>query len=337
MFFFKADKWFQALLPMCYSLKEARAWKEFNSSEKVIYRSWKAATFHEQICLGTSKPRLHEIVFKHPELKQYVPSLLHADLFVTWDEDKFLLFISSEKRAHLPTRGMETKHLPAQREAGIDHFRDFNGFVDISDLEAAKQSFAQLGFAPGFAAAGTFPAENYTEEAKAAKVAAGLEIAKLIKNWAEERRRDMENSRIFLSHKGVNKPLVEKIDCALRLLNLKTWFDRDDLAAGDTLVRGVDKAFAGCAAAVFFISGEYADAGVIGKEIDRALHEAAIRGDAFRIIPLVLAQHGGSDERVPAPFKTLVWKTVDDADIVPTILRALPATVQGQVRYATPK
>jgi hypothetical protein len=105
-----------------------------------------------------------------------------------------------------------------------------------------KKSFEQLGFATGFAAAGTFPAGSYTEDAKTAKAKAGEEVASLIQAWAQKRRHDMENSRIFLSHKGINKPLVEKIDRALRLLSLKTWFDRDDLAAGDTLVRGVDDA-----------------------------------------------------------------------------------------------
>jgi len=287
--------------------------------------------------LGYVQSRLHEMSFRHHELKQYIPHLLDVDLFISWDEERFFLFISPEKRAHLPTRGMETKHLALQREAGRDHFHDINGFVDISQLEAVKQGFAQLGFAAGFAAAGTFPAGSYTEEAKAAKAKAGEEVASLIQNWAQARRRDMENSRIFLSHKGINKPLVEKIDRALRMLNLKTWFDRDDLAAGDTLVRGVDNAFGGCAAAVFFISSDYVDAGVIRKEIDRAVHEAAVRNDSFRIIPLVLAQHGGSDEHVPDPLKTLVWKTVDDVEIVPTILRALPASVQGTIRYEPPK
>lgn len=287
--------------------------------------------------LGHIQSRLHEILFRHPELKHYVPHLLDVDLFISWDEEKFLLFVSPEKRAHLPTRGMETKHLPLQREAGQDPFQGINGFEDISHLDRVKKSFAQLGFATGFAAAGTFPAGSYTEDAKTAKAKAGEEVANLIQAWAQKRRHDMENSRIFLSHKGINKPLVEKIDRALRLLSLKTWFDRDDLAAGDTLVRGVDNAFAGCAAAVFFISADYVDAGVISKEIDRAVHETAMRKDSFRIIPLVLEQHGGSDEHVPGPFQTLVWKTVDDIEIVPTILRALPASVQAQVRYAPPK
>jgi len=287
--------------------------------------------------LGYIQSRLHQISYSHPELNQYIPNLLEVDLFITWHGDIFILFVSPQKRAHLPTRGMETKHLPSILNVGQVHIQNPNEYVDISDSDKVKQSFAQLGFAAGFAAVGTFPAGSYTDEAKAAKNAAGEGVARLIQNWAQARRHDVENSRIFLSHKGINKPLVEKIDRTLQLLNLKTWFDRDDLAAGDVLVRGIDSAFAGCAAAVFFISSEYVDAGVISKEIDRANHEATMRGDSFRIIPLVLAQHGGNDDRVPASIKTLVWKTVDDVDIVPTILRGLPAAVQGLIRYAPPK
>ena len=287
--------------------------------------------------LGYVQDNLYQVAFAHPELKPYLPHLPEVDLFVTWDEDKFILFISPVRRGHLPARGMETKHLPAQREQGHDLLQNLRGFENITDTPAVQQSFDQIGLAPGLAIAGTFPAGHYTEEAKAAKAGAADEVAKLIQDWAEEKRREMENSRIFLSHKGVNKPLIDRVDRALRLLNLKTWFDRDDLVAGDPLLRGVDNAFAQCGAAVFFISGEYVDAGVIRKEIDRAVHEAAMRGDTFRVIPLVLAQHGGTDERVPSPLQTVVWKTVDDVDIVPTILRGLPAFLQAQIRYAQAK
>ncbi len=287
--------------------------------------------------LGYIQGRLHEVLYNHPELKPYIPNLLDVDLFITWDEDKFILFISQEKRAQLPTRGMETKHLRQQREAGRDHFHGIDGFVDMSHLDSVKQTFSQLGFKPGFAAAGNFPAGSYTEESKNLKAEAGKVVAGLIQNWAEGRRRAMENSKIFLSHKGINKPLVEKIDYSLRLLGLKTWFDRDDIAAGDALVRTVDGAFSTCTAAVFFISDAFIDSGVIKKEIDRAIHEEAMRGDSFRIIPLVLAQHGGSDSIVPKPFQTLAWKTVDDVEIVPAILRALPQSIQHQVHYQAPK
>jgi hypothetical protein len=144
--------------------------------------------------LGYIDNSLHAIVFAHPELKKYIPKLLEVDVFVSWDLDKFLLFVSPEKRAHLPARGMETKHLPAQREAGTDLFRDLNGSVEITEIESTKTSFAQLQFVPGFAAAGIFPSGSYTEEAKAIKQKTGAEIAILIQKWAERRRQLVENS-----------------------------------------------------------------------------------------------------------------------------------------------
>lgn len=287
--------------------------------------------------LGHVQARLHELVYKQPELKNYVPDLLDVDLFFTWDGDRFILLISPVKRAHLPARGIETKHFPKLREEGQDILGALEGFVDISEVRSTREMFAAIQLTEGFAAAGIFPAGKYDEESKAQKQAAGQAVAELIIGWAKKRRYTMENSKIFLSHKGANKPLVDKVDQALRLLGLKTWFDRDDLAAGDPLVRGVDNAFSKCSAAVFFLSGQFADAGVIQREIDRAIHEQAMRSDGFRVIPIVLAQHGGSDERVPAPLQTLVWKTVEDVDILPTILKALPTSVQAQVKYTPHK
>lgn len=287
--------------------------------------------------LGLVQARLHELVFKHPELKQYVPNMMDVDLFFTWDGDKFMLLVSPEKRGHLPARGMETKHLPWLREQGRDVLGPLNEFADISEIQTTKEMFQAMQFTEGFGAAGTFPAGTYDDTSKAKKEAAGFAVAQLMIAWAQKRKHAMENSRIFLSHKGVNKPLVDKVDQALRLLGLRTWFDRDDLVAGDTLVRGVDNAFAGCSAAVFFLSGQFVDAGVIQREIDRAIHEQAMRTDGFRVIPIVLAQHGGSDERVPAPLKMLVWKAVDDIDIVSTILKALPDAVKAQIKYTPNK
>ena len=288
--------------------------------------------------LGLVQARLHELIYNNPEVKDYVPDLLSVDIFVTWEDDKFMLFISPEKRAHLPTRGMETKHLEKLRGEGKFTLLQMPpGYHDISDADFIKSLFGGMKFAEGFAAIGTFPSTTYDDESKAKKQTAGLAIAQLMIDWAQKRRHAMENSRIFLSHKGANKPLIDKVDQALRLLGLKTWFDRDDLAAGDPLVRRVDNAFVECSAAVFFLSGQFTDAGVIQREIDRAIHEQATRVDGFRVIPIVLAQHGGSDDRVPNPLKTLVWKTVDDIDIVPTILRALPDSVKAQIKYNPPK
>jgi hypothetical protein len=287
--------------------------------------------------LGLVQARLHELVYQHPELKGYVPNLLDVDLFLTWDGDKFMLLVSTAKRGHLPARGMETTHLPKLREEGRDVLGALSGFADISEVPTTKEMFAAVQFTEGFAAAGLFPVGTYDDETKAKKQTAGLAVAELMITWAQKRRRAMENSRIFLSHKGVNKPLIDKVDQALKLVGLKTWFDRDDLAAGDTLLRGVDSAFTECAAAVFFLSGDFADAGVIKREIDRAIHEQTMRADGFRVIPLVLAQHGGSDDRVPESLRLLVWKTVDDIEIVPTILKGLPESVKAQIKYTPHK
>lgn len=284
--------------------------------------------------LGTLNGPLQDIVFRRPDLKKYIPSLIDTDLLVLWDEDKFLLFVSPEKRAHYPTRGMDAKRLSEDRAAGNDLLRNLVGIERIDDHEFSKSVFRELGFAEGFAIAGIYPARDFSAQAQSMKIVVASTIAALVEEWAEERRRAMENARIFLSHKGVNKPLVEKVDRALRLLNLSTWFDKEDLVAGDPLVRGVDRAFAACSAAVFFVSADYADAGVIEKEIDRAIHEAAMRPEGFRLITIVLAQHGGLDSHVPPTLRKEVWKTVDDVEIVPTILRALPAPVQGLIKYA---
>ena len=144
--------------------------------------------------LGQIQACLHELIFRNPELKTYVPKLLEVDLYVTWDEDKFFLLLSPESRAHLPARGMETKHLPTQREKGHDIFLDANSIVDVSGSDLATQAFAQLGFAPGFAAMGVYPARSYAPESNAAKATAAAAVATLILNWGRARMKLSENS-----------------------------------------------------------------------------------------------------------------------------------------------
>jgi hypothetical protein len=291
---------------------------------------------HVELLSGIAS-KLHWLVYKNPELKPFVPDLLGTDLCVQWYNDNFILWISPEMRAWVPTRGMTMEPMAALQSALSDHEVTDWGFSEISEMAEAVAFFLKSGFTPGFASMGHYPISVYTAEAAAKREQAVVTTVDLIEGWARRRRHIVENSKIFLSHKGINKAFVEKVDRALRMLGLKTWFDQDDLMAGDPLLRSVDGAFADCSAAVFFISGDYADAGVIAKEIDRALHENAVRSEGFKIVPLVLAQHGGTDQNVPAPLQTLVWKTVQDIDVVPSILRSLPKEVQGSVRYIDPK
>lgn len=72
---------------------------------------------------------------------------------------------------------------------------------------------------------------------------------------------------------------------------------------------------------------------MIKREIYRAIHERAMRTDGFRIMLTGLAQDGDSEDRVPAPLKTLVSQTANDMNIVPTIMWALPEPVKAQIKY----
>ncbi len=280
-----------------------------------------------------------DLIWKHlteatpKHLRAYTPDLLNSDFVYVYDEDAgvFGLFIARERSAALPVWGGILDFFQPHHAAGICFIADGEDAREITGLRLANEVFAAYDFSPGPALIGRFP-KGYGDEIAAEQLRLTKAAAEVIWSWAERERIAVEQAGVFLSHRGVNKPLVEKIDQGLRLLNLKSWLDKHDLQVGAPLVRAVDDAFSGCAAAVFFISGDYNDAGVIAAEIDRALHESAARPDGFRIIPLVLRQHGGTDEKVPAPLRKLKWEVVDDIEILPTILRSLSPRIQQTVK-----
>jgi hypothetical protein len=153
--------------------------------------------------LGLVQARLHELIYNSPDVKNYVPNLLDVDVFVMWKDDRFVLLISPDKRAHLPTRGMMGTHREELNAAGQIWFQQMPaGFHDISSLTAIKGVFKEIKFLEGFAALGTFPSGTYDDESKAKKHAASVNVAQLLITWAKDRKHAMENSRVFLSHKG---------------------------------------------------------------------------------------------------------------------------------------
>lgn len=287
-----------------------------------------SATIAEQIWV-------HLVEHTPNSLQRYVPDLMKSDFFFGYDQEHsfFAIFISKGCRRQLPTWGSDKAFFKQYLEKGMKILEEGQECIEITGTPLANTYFQKLDFDPGPAIMCRFPF-GYDENSKKEQLRLTFLAAQIVWAWAERERVALENSKIFLSHKGVNKPLVQRIDHALTMLNLRPWLDKHDLPVGDPLVRGVDQAFADCAAAVFFISGEYVDQGVIAQEIDRALHESALRPSGFKIIPLVLRQHGGADHNVPAPLQKLKWETVDDIDILPTILRSLPAPVQSLIKYA---
>jgi hypothetical protein len=65
--------------------------------------------------------------------------------------------------------------------------------------------------------------------------------------------------RIFLSHKGFNKPLVREFATTLSMLGFEPWLDEDAMPAGTNLERGILKGFVDSCAAVFFVTPEFKD------------------------------------------------------------------------------
>lgn len=297
---------------------------------------------HLSIAEGVYLPSaaIPELIWKHltertpKHLRAYTPDLLNCDFFYVYDDVASLygIFISQTASKSLPTWGSKKDFFSPHIAQGLSFIGEGQDCIEITGQRLSNEVFSSFEFNPGIGLIGRF-SSGYDAETKAEQLRLTHCAAELIWAWAERERHKVESARIFLSHKGVNKPLVEKIDAALCTLNLKPWLDKHDLPVGTPLVRGVDDAFSNCCAAVFFVSGDFVDAGVIGQEIDRALHENALRPEGFKVIPLVLRQHGGIDAHVPKPLQKLKWETVDDIEILPTILKALPASVQTTIKY----
>lgn len=139
--------------------------------------------------------------------------------------------------------------------------------------------------------------------------------------------------KIFLSHKGADKPRVRGYFETLRLLGFDPWLDEDAMPAGTPLHREILQGFEDSCAAVFFITPNFRDEKFLEKEIDYALQQENEKGTTrFRIVTLVFAE-GGAKPIVPKPLTRHVYKEpLDDLEGLRELLRALPVCV-GPVRW----
>jgi hypothetical protein len=138
--------------------------------------------------------------------------------------------------------------------------------------------------------------------------------------------------RIFLSHKGSNKPWVRQFKTTLALLGFDPWLDEDAMPAGTILERGILKGFTDSCAAVFFITPEFKDESFLATEVDYAIKEKRAKTDRFAIITLVIGD-GTVKGNVPDLLHGYVWKEPkSDLEALQEIIRALPIHV-GDVRW----
>lgn len=143
----------------------------------------------------------------------------------------------------------------------------------------------------------------------------------------------VKKMKIFLSHKGADKPLVRRYKETLDVLGFDVWLDEDSMPAGTALHRGILQGFKDSCASIFFITPNYKDEGFLETEVNYAITEKMQKGDKFAIITLVFADGNGKTGEVPELLKTYVWKQPDThLEAIQEIIKALPIKV-GEPRY----
>lgn len=143
----------------------------------------------------------------------------------------------------------------------------------------------------------------------------------------------IKKMKIFMSHKGADKPKVRLYKKTLEVMGFDVWLDEDAMPAGTALHKGILQGFKDSCAAVFFITPNYVDEGFLETEVNYAITEKMSKGDTFSIITLVFSDTDGKTGEVPELLKTYVWKQpTTDLEALQEILKALPIRV-GEVRY----
>ena len=93
-------------------------------------------------------------------------------------------------------------------------------------------------------------------------------------------------TKIFLSHKTVDKPLVYRYYDALRQVGFDPWLDDPNMAAGADLVTEIVRGFEESCAAVFFLTENFAEEDHLATEIQHAVAQKRKKEGKFAIITL---------------------------------------------------
>jgi len=136
-------------------------------------------------------------------------------------------------------------------------------------------------------------------------------------------------TRIFLSHKSFDKPVVMKYYNALKVLGFEPWLDEPDMPAGTNLERGIFDGFEKSCAAVFFITENFKDEKYLASEVDYAILQKRKKGNKFAIITLRYPN------AIPVPnlLTPYIFKDVEnDLNGFYQLVRALPIEL-GQTRW----
>jgi hypothetical protein len=130
--------------------------------------------------------------------------------------------------------------------------------------------------------------------------------------------------KLFLSHKGTDKPLIREYMKTLKELGFSPWLDEDAMSAGVELERGILQGFEESCAAIFFVTPNYKDENYLATEINYAISQKRKKGDKFAIVTLVL-EANGEKGKVPELLHQYVWKEPKtDLEVIREIVKAIP-------------
>jgi TIR domain len=131
--------------------------------------------------------------------------------------------------------------------------------------------------------------------------------------------------KIFLSHKGIDKPLARDVYETLKTLGFDPWLDEKAMSAGIKLERGLKQGFKDSCAAVFFITPRFKDLGYLATEVEYAIQEERDKGDRFKIICILFKGKRGIQGEVPELLRGYVWKEPKTRlEALRMIVQALP-------------
>jgi hypothetical protein len=131
-------------------------------------------------------------------------------------------------------------------------------------------------------------------------------------------------TKIFLSHKSADKPMVRRFYAVLKSIGFDPWLDEEEMPAGTEPHRGMKEGFDLSCAAVFFLTPKYKDDRFLRSEINYAKDEKIKKGDRFAIISIVLTKNKSKVE-IPELLKEFIYTYAKtELDALREILRALP-------------
>lgn len=147
----------------------------------------------------------------------------------------------------------------------------------------------------------------------------------LLRQQEEQAKAEERRQRIFLSHKGADKPIVNRFFETLKAIGFDPWLDEMDMPAGTELDRAILHGFQESCAAVFFITPNFRDERYLRTEINHAVREFQARPERFRIITLVFTDDNGNSGTVPDMLSNYVYKAPKgELEGLREIIRSIP-------------